>query len=109
MLSKIKNISYVASNCIEFLVTEDYVASFIFKCKLCNLNVIETDPLQPLDPNFPDEAPDCNTLFQLRQVRSKYCQPSINGKDTAYELTRYAERDTRFTTVNIRDLGEFKG
>jgi hypothetical protein len=32
-----------------------------------------------------------------------------NGKDTAYELTRYHEGGTRFTTANIKDLLEFKG
>ena len=32
-----------------------------------------------------------------------------NGKETAYELNRYHEGGTQFTTANIRDLRECKG
>jgi hypothetical protein len=67
MLSKIANISYIAQNCVEFLVHEDYASSFITKCNICNLHIIDADPTKPLDPNFPtDKLPEVRALFQRR-------------------------------------------
>jgi hypothetical protein len=58
MLSKIINISYIAQNCVEFVVAEDYTNSFLSKCKICQLQIIQVDPTKPLDPNFPAEKLD---------------------------------------------------
>jgi hypothetical protein len=67
MLSKIANISYIAQNCVEFLVHEDYASSFLAKCRFCQLEVIQADPTKPLDPNFPaDKLPEVKILFQKR-------------------------------------------
>jgi hypothetical protein len=70
MLSKIANISYIAQNCVEFLVSEDYAQSFTNRCKECNLKTIEVDPTKPLDPNFPAEnLPAVKQLFAQRVAR----------------------------------------
>jgi hypothetical protein len=67
MLSKIANISYIAQNCVEFLVHEDYASSFLAKCRFCQLEVIQADPTKPLDPNYPSEKlPEVKILFQKR-------------------------------------------
>lgn len=67
MLSKIVNISYIAQNCVEFLVREEYASSFIKRCNDCNLKIIEVDPTKPLDPNFPvDQLPAVRELFKKR-------------------------------------------
>lgn len=70
MLTKIHNVSYIAQNCVEFLVSEDYAQSFTNRCKECNLRIIEVDPTKPLDPNFPVEnLPAVKQLFANRLTR----------------------------------------
>jgi hypothetical protein len=70
MLSKIHNVSYIAQNCVEFLVSEEYAQSFLNRCKECNLRTIEVDPTKPLDPNFPVEnLPAVKQLFAQRISR----------------------------------------
>ncbi|CAO3657767.1 unnamed protein product [Umbelopsis vinacea] len=70
MLSKIQNVSYIAQNCVEFLVNEEYAQSFLNRCKECNLRTIEVDPTKPLDPNFPIEnLPAVKQLFAQRIAR----------------------------------------
>jgi hypothetical protein len=70
MLSKIHNVSYIAQNCVEFLVNEEYAQSFLNRCRECNLRTIEVDPIKPLDPNFPAEnLPAVKQLFAQRVAR----------------------------------------
>jgi hypothetical protein len=88
MLSKIKNISYIAKNCVEFLVDEDYASTFITKCKICQLQIIEVDPTKPLDPNFPvANLPEVQKLFANRL--SKIVE-STNSDLVRSFYTRYA-------------------
>jgi hypothetical protein len=68
MLSKIVNISYIAQNCVEFVVTEDYASSFLAKCKFCNFQILDNvDPSKPQDPSFPtDKLDSVKELFAKR-------------------------------------------
>lgn len=68
MLSKSVNISYIAQNCVEFVITEDYASSFLANCKYCNFQTLDNvDPTKPLDPGFPVQKLDSvKELFAKR-------------------------------------------
>jgi hypothetical protein len=67
MLTKIVNISYIAQNCVEFVVQEDYTTSFLAKCKTFRFQVIEADPTKPLDPKYPvEKLEEVKALFARR-------------------------------------------
>lgn len=104
MLSKIINISYIAQNCVEFVVQEDYTSSFIAKCKFIGLQIIDADPTKPLDPNFhTDKMDDVKQLFAKRvaNIIANTKNDIVKEFFTAYSQERQITLPTADTTMQM--------